>query len=182
VKTKLKLLLIILLITLACGKTIPAPDQSDEPVQEKLTTTFTPTATATSTATSTPTATPTFTPEPLICSQLLTPEDGAELPYEGKVIFSWSGLDNATKYILEITMPSGNIVSFESDKTEIARFMEAFEQGGEYQWTSTALNAAGEGICKSVIFTFIKPLLPSNAPQGDGGGTGEEGPGDDPIN
>ena len=175
-KTKLKLLLIILLITLACGKTIPAPDQSDEPVQEKLTATFTPTATATSTATSTPTATPTFTPEPLICSQPLTPEDGAELPYIGKAIFSWTEIEDAKEYILEITMPSGNIVTFESDKTEIARYMEAFEQGGEYQWSIISQNAAGEDICESNIFTFTKPQLPENKSQGNDSGDVEKPP------
>ena len=166
-KTKLKFLLIILLITLACGKTIPALDQSDEPVQEKLTATFTPTATATSTATSTPTATPTFTPEPLVCFEPLTPEDGAELPYIGKVIFSWTEIPDATKYILEITMPSGNIVSFENDKTEIARYLEAFEQGGEYQWSITALNAADEEFCESATFIFTK----ETKPQGNSGGS-----------
>ncbi|MBT7326688.1 MAG: hypothetical protein HN855_16180 [Anaerolineae bacterium] len=54
---------------------------------------------------------PTFTPtpEPLICVQPLTPEDGAELPYIGKVIFSWTEMGDITDYILEITMPSGDL-------------------------------------------------------------------------
>ena len=118
-----------------------------------------------------PEPTPTFTPtpEPLICAQPLTPEDGAELPYEGKVIFSWSEMEGSTEYILEIRLPSGNIVSFESDTTEIARYTEAFEQGGEYQWIVTALNATGEEFCESTIFTFTKPQLPENKSQGDGG-------------
>ncbi|MCP4138883.1 MAG: hypothetical protein GY755_01075 [Chloroflexi bacterium] len=128
-----------------------------------------------------PEPTPTFTPEPILsedegCSQLLTPEDGAELPYIGKVIFSWTKLEDATKYILTITMPSGNIVTFESDKTEIARYMEAFEQGGEYQWSIIVLNAAGEEICESTLFSLTKPQLPENKSQGDGTGAGEEKP------
>ena len=67
-----------------------------------------------------PEPTPTFTPTPtpLICSQPLTPANKAELPYIGKVIFSWTALDDVTQYILNITMPSGNIVTFEGEKTE----------------------------------------------------------------
>ena len=114
-----------------------------------------------------PEPTPTFTPtpEPIlskdeVCTQPLTPEDGAELPYIGKVIFSWTEIEDATKYILTITMPSGNIVTFESDKTEIVRYLEAFEQGGEYEWSITALNAKGEEICESAIFTFTKEIKP----------------------
>ena len=122
---------------------------------------------------------PTFTPtpEPLICVQPLTPEDGAELPNIGKVIFSWTEMDDATEYILEITMPSGNIVSFESDKAEIARYMEAFEQGGEYQWSITSMNTDGEEICESVVLAFTKPLLPANAPQSEGQPPEEPPPG-----
>ena len=92
------------------------------------------------------------------------------------MIFSWTEIEDAEEYILEITLPSGNIVTFESNKTEIARYMEAFEQGGEYQWSIISLNAAGEDICESIIFTFTKPQKPENKSQVDGSGLLEAPP------
>ncbi len=68
-------------------------------------------------------------------------------------------MDDAANYLLSILLPWGNIVIFESEETEIARYMKAFRQGGEYQWYVTALNAEGEVICSSHFFTFTKPAL-----------------------
>ena len=151
------------IILYACILATPTPDlnENEEP---------TPTASPTATSTPTPTATPTNTPTPPVCVELLTPEDGIEVPAVGKVTFSWTPLDGASRYLLNIILPSGNIVTFETDGTTRDRYMEAFTRNGGYQWNMTALAADGSQICSSDFFTFTKPAMPENAPQGDGGG------------
>ncbi|MBT3338716.1 MAG: hypothetical protein HN855_10630 [Anaerolineae bacterium] len=125
-----------------------------------------------------------ITPTPGIfgCAQPLTPENGAELPKIGKEIFSWAAVEDATRYLLTITVPSGNTITFEGNRTEIGRYMEAFEQGGEYQWAVTALNAASGEICESTVFTFSKLASPPESappPKNSGGGGGDGGDDDD---
>ena len=128
------------------------------------TSTSTSTVTFTPTATLTPSATPTFTPTPLVCSQPLTPENGTEFGTSAKVTFSWTAMDTAASYILNITMPSGDVVPFEGEVTEIIRYIEAFTQGGEYKWNVTTLDMGGSQICISASFTFTKPetVLPES--------------------
>jgi len=183
-KSKIFILLTLLLGMLACGVATPTP--TAEPVAE-------PDMVEEEKPVIIPTAT--FTPEPeeeIIkenpspalsevegCVELLTPENEIEFGESAKVTFSWTAMDDATNYILIITLPSEDIVIFESEETEITRYIEAFTQDGEYQWNLTALNATGEEICSSDFFTFTKPQTPENKPQGDGGGGGgEEGPPD----
>ena len=128
--------------------------------------------------TETLTPTLTFIPTPILseaegCAQPLTPENETDFPTAEKVIFSWTEMPNAASYILNITMPSKDIVTFESEETEITRYIEAFTQGGEYKWNVTTLNATGEEICSSDFFVFTKPetpQTPENKTQGDGGG------------
>jgi len=171
-KSKLFILLTLLLGMLACGVTTPTPtaEPAAEPAQvnavpdvEEEKPVIIPTAT--------------FTPEPeeeIIeenpspalsevegCVELLTPENEIEFGEAAKVIFSWTAMPAAASYILNITLPSEDIVIFESEETEITRYIEAFTQGGEYQWNITALNTAGEEICSSDFFTFMKPETPT---------------------
>ncbi len=87
----------------------------------------------------------------------LAPENETDFPTAAKVIFLWTAMDDAATYLLNITLPFGNITTFESETTEITRYIEAFTQGGEYQWNVTALNAAGEEVCSSDFFTFDTP-------------------------
>jgi hypothetical protein len=152
--------------------------------------TATPSSTATNTATqvpsqtSTPTATETNTPTPsntptetaIPCFHLLTPENDAELEVIGKIIFSWEAMPNATQYKLEITLPSGQTVLFETDTTERGQYMEAFRMGGTYTWKVVALNNSDNIICISTPFTFQKAEN-TQKEQGDGGNGGNGGGG-----
>ncbi|MBC8336543.1 MAG: hypothetical protein ISR59_10075 [Anaerolineales bacterium] len=185
-KSKLILILALLLGTLACGVSTPTPAPSNDAAQEDPTATFTPEPAKINAAPEVkdekPASTATFTPEHPDCVELLTPLDKVELPAEGKVTFTWTALDEAELYILNFIFPDGLALEFETAETSKNRYMEAFSmhpaynQGGEHQWNVTTLNADGEEICNSDFFTFTKP---TNAPQdgsdgdsGDGSCTG----------
>ncbi|NQU31208.1 MAG: hypothetical protein HQ525_11125 [Anaerolineae bacterium] len=182
-KSKLILIPALLLGTLACGVSTPTPAPSNDAAQEDPTATFTPTNTETNTPTATPTFTPPPTHTPLVCVQPLIPENGAELPAEGKVTFTWTALDEAELYILNFFFPDGLTLEFETTETSKNRYMEAFSmhpaytQSGEHQWNVSALNAAGEEICSSDFFIFTKPQTQSNGSNGGGGGGNQCPPG-----
>jgi len=116
------------------------------------------------TVTPSPTATPTVTP--LVCFQLISPQDGAELPNKDGVVFSWGEQAGAFKYILTFTYPNGLRVPFESQKNEHTRFLESLIMGGGYTWQVTALDAAGETICSAKPYTFTKPFADIPTPTG----------------
>ncbi|MBT3322514.1 MAG: hypothetical protein HN392_09550 [Anaerolineae bacterium] len=197
-KSKL-IIIFILLLSLSACKITPTPVLSgdEEPTDEpKATETFTPEPAQVEEKTPEPTET--FTPEPVVdeleetpsCTQLLTPEDGAELPSSGQVTFSWQPVEGAALYQLYILFPTEVDLTFELAETSITRYTESFSmhpayhQGGEHQWNVTALNAEGEIICSSDFLTFRKPdsiSTPENRSQGDGGGDGGEDPGDGPV-
>jgi hypothetical protein len=120
------------------------------------------------------TDTPIPTSLPLACVTLLTPKNGADLPSTGKVTFSWTPMDEANFYLLNIILPSGEIVTFKTDQTFRDRYMEAFTAGGEYQWQVTAQGADGNKICISETFAFDKSAY--QKPNGSGGDGGSGGP------
>ena len=125
-------------------------------------------------ATEEPTEAPTA--PPLACVTLLTPINGVEIPHVGKVTFSWTPMDEAGNYVLNIILPSGDIVPFETDKTFRDRYMEAFVAGGEYQWQVIAHGKDGSEICVCEVSTFDKPAY--EKPKGSGGdGGGNDGSG-----
>ena len=176
-KRKLIILSTLLLGILACGVTTrtPSPEPAAEPAQVDV---------APEVEEVAPEPTATFTPEPEpqeetieekpSCIELLTPLDKADLPAEGKVVFSWTAHDSAESYSLNFVFPDGLMLNFATNETTINRYMDgfsmhpAYNQSGEHQWNITALNAAGEEICQSEFITFTKPAL-GNAPQGDSG-------------
>lgn len=183
-KSKL-LFLCILFLGLASCEITPTPTEEGEPT---ATATFTPKPAQADVVPEVEDLEPTetFTPEPAVsdneeileCTELLTPEDGAELGASGAVTFSWEPVDGAVLYQLYILFPSEVDLTFELAETSITRYTEAFSmhpayhQGGVHQWNVTALNAKGEIICSSDFFTFTKPDSTSasgDAPQGDGG-------------
>jgi len=114
---------------------------------------------------------------PIACVTLLTPVNGVDIPPVGKVTFSWTPMNEAGNYVLNIILPSGDIVPFETDQIFYDRYMEAFVAGGEYQWQVIAQGKDGSEICVSEIATFDKPAY--KKPKG-GGGDGGSGGGDDP--
>jgi len=122
------------------------------------------TVSPTSTVTPLPTATPTTTPP--VCFQLISPQDGAQLPNKGGILFSWGEQTGAAAYILTFTIPSGLQVSFEGQVTEHKRYMESLIMGGTYTWQVTALDAAGKAICSAKPYTFSKPVVDTPTPTG----------------
>jgi len=118
----------------------------------------------TSTVTPSPTATPTVTPR--VCFQLISPQDGAELPNKGGVVFSWGEQAGAVEYVLTFTYPNGLQVPFESQKNEHTRYLESLVMGGKYTWQVAALDAAGETICSSKPYAFTKPFADTPTPTG----------------
>ncbi len=99
----------------------------------------------------------------------LTPINGVEIPPAGKVTFSWTALDEAEKYVLNIIFPSGEIVSIETDKTFRDRYMESFIAGGEYQWQVVVQGANESEICVSDAATFNKSVYQQPKNSGTGG-------------
>ena len=118
----------------------------------------------------------------LACVILLAPVKGADLPLTGKVTFSWTPMNEAESYVLNIILPSGETISFETDQTFRDRYMEAFVAGGEYQWQVIAQDKNGSEVCVSEVSTFDKPAYEkpkdNNGNDGNntGDGGGEEGP------
>jgi hypothetical protein len=179
-KRKLIILSTLLLGILACGVVTPTP--SPEPAAESAQVDVAPEVEEVA-----PEPTATFTPEPEpqeetteeipSCLELLTPLDKADLPAEGKVVFSWTTHSEADSYSLNFVFPDGLELNFAADETTKNRYMDgfsmhpAYNQSGEHQWNVSALNAAGEEICQSEFFTFTKPAL-GNTSQDNGGGDG----------
>jgi len=121
-------------------------------------------------ATELPTEAP--TEPPLACVTLLTPVNGVEIPPVGKVTFSWSALAESGEYVLNMILPTGDVVPFETDQPFHARYMEAFSIGGEYQWQVVAQGKDGSQICISEIAKFNKPTY--QPPKNNGGENGSD--------
>jgi len=99
-----------------------------------------------------PTQQPTATP--LTCVQLLTPENGAQLKGGGKVTFSWEPMPDAARYWLEITLPTGKVVTFDTARASRDQYLEAFGLDGVYYWQVSALGHGGGLLCTSAPFVF----------------------------
>jgi len=123
------------------------------------------TASALPTFTPTPTGTPvpTSTPE-FRCFSLLSPSDGSALGYIGPETFTWEDQEGAVFYHLVFSNPNGYPLSLVLQKTFDVRYMESLPRGGTYTWEVTALDEAGEVICKAQPFTFTKAAFPTATP------------------
>ena len=182
-KTKIALLIIISFFLASCEMATATQESEDvndvatEAPATEAPVTREPVVTEEPIATELPTEAP--TEPPLACVTLLTPINGVEIPPVGKVTFSWTPMDEAGNYVLNIILPSGETVSFETDQTFRDRYMEAFVAGGEYQWQVIAQDANGSEICISEVATFEKPAYqqPSSNTGGDDGGNGNGGSG-----
>ena len=141
-----------------------------------------------------PTLTPTGTPEPgppdpptatpliadtptataISCFKLLTPENGAILSAMGKVTFSWEAMPGAIGYKLEITFPTGQKISFDTQGLSRDQYLEAFKMAGVFHWKVTAFGANSVMLCTAEPFTFEKEKAPAlnNGEGGDGNGVG----------
>jgi len=139
--------------------------------------TNTPLPTETNTPITTPTETQTPTPTEIPCFRLLSPENGAKLPASGKITFSWEAMQGATRYQIQFTLPSKQIVSFDTENTNNTRYIESFIAGGIYTWQVIAFGNKGEIICSAEPFTFEKSAYtpPQNNDGGDGSGADGSG-------
>jgi len=185
-KTRVAILISISLLLVSC---VPATStQEDEVVNDVATEepateapeTQEPVITEEPIATESPTEAP--TEPPLACVTLLTPINGVEIPPVGKVTFSWTAISEAGKYVLNIILPSGDIVAFETDQNFHDQYMEAFSMGGVYQWQVIAKSKNGGKICVSQVAAINKSAYKQpkdgSSGSGDGGDSGSGGDGD----
>ncbi len=179
-KTKVVILVLLSFLLFSCAPATPMQeDEVVEIVTEEIVT-ETP-ATQESITTEEPILTEEPTEIPIACVTLLTPVNGVEIPPVGKVTFSWTAIDEAGRYVLNIVLPSGDTVPFETDQTFHNQYMEAFSTGGEYQWRVVALGKDGSEICVSEIIRFNKSAYTppqnniNNSGGSDDGGNGDNG-------
>jgi hypothetical protein len=174
-KAKIEILVCISLILASCAPATPTQENEVVEIAKEEIITEAPIAQETITteepvSTEKPTDTPTEIP--IACVSLLTPVEGVEIPPVGKVTFSWTAVKEAGKYVLNIILPSGDIVPFETDQTFYDRYMEAFVAGGEYKWQVIAQRADGNEICVSEVATFDKPSYEKQKGGSENGGDG----------
>ena len=177
-KTKVVILVLLGILLSSCvQETVTQEDEVVEVTTEEITTEEPESQPIT---TEEPVATEAPTEAPIACITLLSPIDGIEIPPVGKVTFSWTPMNEAGKYVLNIILPSGDIVLFETDQTFHDQYMEAFSIGGEYQWQVVAQGEDGSEICVSEIVKFNKsaytpPQNSINSGSNDGGENGDNG-------
>lgn len=167
-KTNPLIVVIIAILFTACTPEVPTQEMTvnnalpTATLTAKVTTTPVYTATIEPVATLTSAIKPTTPPSstPLSCPTLLTPLNNAELPALGKVTFSWDPVDKADIYVLNLILPSGQTVSFETDQTFRGQYMEAFPAAGTYQWSVIAYtqDKKRNELCSSILATFSKPF------------------------
>ena len=181
-KSKVAILVFISFLLLSCAPATPTQeDEVAEIATEEIITEESisqPVTTEESIVTEEPTETPTETP--IACVTLLTPVNGVEIPSVGKVTFSWTAIGEAGKYVLNIILPSGDIVPFETDQTFYDHYMEGFAVGGEYQWQVVAQSKDGNDICLSSVAIFDKSTY--QPPQSNNGSNNSDGDNNDSGN
>jgi hypothetical protein len=184
-KAKIAILFFISLLLFSC---VPAtPTQEDKVVEIATQEIVTEESVSQPITTEEPIITEEPTETPIACVTLLTPVNGIEIPPVGKVTFSWTAIDEAGKYVLNIILPSGEIIPFETEQIFYDRYMEAFSVGGEYQWQVVAQSKDGSEICVSEVAKFDKSAYQSpqnnngsnNGNSDDGGGNDDDGGGSD---
>jgi len=124
-----------------------------DPTQTALS--FTPTITSTSPSTST--ALPADTPSaiPPTCAVAINPRDNATVPAHGQFDFQWTDFTGAASYIVSIGPTNWYPTNFPVTGTVLTRYMETLTNGPSFEWSITALNAAGQEICKTGPYTFV---------------------------
>jgi hypothetical protein len=172
-KSKVAILVFISLLLFSCAPATPT--QEDEVVEIATEEIVTEAPVSQPITTEEPILTEEPTETPIACVTLLTPVNGVEIPPVGKVTFSWTAMNEAGKYVLNIILPSGDIVPFETDQTFIDRYMEAFVTGGDYQWQVVAQGSDGSEFCVSEVAIFDKPAY--QQPKNNSGGNNSDGDG-----
>jgi hypothetical protein len=124
-----------------------APTQTSTPLTATLT--FTPLPTET--------ALPSDTPPPttLPCAMPINPIENATIPAQGPFDFTWTPFEGAVSYIISIGPVDWLPTNFPVNGTTLTRYMESFPSSPSYEWSISAINAAGQEICKSGPYTFV---------------------------
>ena len=73
---------------------------------------------------------------------------------------------------MNIILPSGDVVPFETDQNFYDQYMEAFSIGGKYQWQVVAQTKDGSEICISEVAKFDKSAY--HQPNSGGNGSGSD--------
>jgi hypothetical protein len=100
----------------------------------------------------------------------------------GRVSFIWEAFPDAANYLLEITTPIGSLVTFQTEQTQIDRYLESLPWGGEYFWRVLAYDSDGQELVAALPWHFSKPpspVAPTRTPGKDG--SGASGSGVDPT-
>ena len=170
-KLKVAILVFISILLVSCAPATPTQEDEVVEIATEEIVTEAPT-TQEPITTEEPIVTEESTEAPIVCVTLLTPVNGVEIPPVGKVTFSWTPMNEAGKYVLNIILPSGVVVPFETDQSFYDQYIEAFSMGGEYQWQVVAQSKDGSEICVSEVFTFDKPAFEQPSDNGGDGGSG----------
>ena len=95
----------------------------------------------------------------------------------GKVTFSWEAMPGAIGYKLEITFPTGQNISFDTQGLSRDQYLEAFKMAGVFHWKVTAFGANSVMLCTAEPFTFEKEKVPvlDKGKGEDGNGDGTDG-------
>lgn len=91
------------------------------------------------------------------CFNLLEPPPGAELPWQGRVEFTWEPQDGASYYMVTFTDSEGNTVSLRADEPGLSKYIEILPDAGSYSWGVTAYGEDGAEICTAEGGVFSKP-------------------------
>ena len=154
---RLSILFVLLASFLAsCGPQTAATEIA--PTQATATqTSIPPTATSTFTPLPTETVLPTDTPSPTLpsCAVALNPADNATVPARGPFDFTWTPFAGATSYVIAIGPAGWYPTNFPVSGTTLTRYMESFPNGPAYEWSISAVNAAGQELCKAGPYKFV---------------------------
>jgi hypothetical protein len=122
-------------------------------------------ATQPPTLTDTPFTSPSSTVSPTpVCFHLLNPPDGSRMADTGIVKFEWEPHYGAQKYLLEITVPDGHMLAFDTFNTNVVRYMNTIPWEGIYTWQVAAMNAEGGVLCIVGPLSFSKPQFRPSLP------------------
>jgi hypothetical protein len=116
-----------------------------------------PTEAPTSTVTPTVTATLEQAAASTACFKLISPQNGASLPKQGPVTFSWEASTGAVRYVVTFSDAEGRTSIIQTTGTSTTNYIEVFAGGTSYSWGVTAYGADGSEICSTAENSFSKP-------------------------
>jgi len=115
------------------------------------------------------------------CLTLLVPSEGLVYPLDKEIKFIWEAMPGAKKYLLEISNPTGWLLSIETTTTSYVVPAEIFPGTTNYFWVVVVFDSAGKQICRTGAWNFsitIKKSYPTEKPGKDDDGGSRDGPDD----